>query len=112
MSKHAADGCDIFCASIDEWLAKKGKDFHPDALPVDDCNFVQKVDAAKLLSALFSDLSQTTLSFDKVRHSVELTNWLLTNKPTELAELMDYVVGLLNVNPPDFLQESVAAARQ
>jgi ABC-type ATPase involved in cell division len=95
LSELTSDGFAISCASVQGWLTQNGGTFHPDRSGFDDADFVLKVDAARLLSSLFSALSQTTVSFDKVRHSVALTKWLLEHKPAALDELTAYVIELL-----------------
>ena len=53
-----------------------------------------KADAAGLLGALISSLSNTRLTLDKVRHGKWLTEWLLDNDPRSLDELSAYVQGV------------------
>ena len=47
---------------------------------------------AKLLSNLFNDLSETRLAYQKTRHSVALTKWVIANAPETLRELADFLV--------------------
>lgn len=53
------------------------------------------IDAAKLLSDAFNELSETRVSYEKTKHSVAITKWLLENKPEALKELADFVDKLL-----------------
>jgi len=52
-----------------------------------------EVDGAKLLKDLFADLSETRVSYEKVVHGVDLTQWLCDNAPEDLEEL----AGLIRV---------------
>lgn len=57
-------------------------------------NWASIINAPKFLTALFNELSETTVEFRKTTHSVELTRWLLANRPDVLKELLDYVGSL------------------
>lgn len=52
-------------------------------------DFLLDVDAPKLLSDLFSELSEARLEYNKVEHSVAITEWLLEHKPDVLLEIAD-----------------------
>lgn len=52
-------------------------------------DFLQDVDAPKLLGDLFSEFSDTRLEYNKVEHSLALTEWLIENDPSQLQELAD-----------------------
>lgn len=51
-------------------------------------NRIRYVDAAKVLEELFSDLSQTRVTYQKVPHGVALTEWLIRNAPRDLDEIV------------------------
>ena len=53
------------------------------------------VNAPELLYDLFNAMTEATVDYRKTRHSVDLTKWLLANKPESLHELFDYVKGLV-----------------
>jgi predicted ATPase len=53
---------------------------------------IRNVDAGKVLSEIFSELSETRVSYQKVPHGVALTERLIKNAPEELRE----VVGMLS----------------
>lgn len=58
-------------------------------------DYPQDIDAPKLLNDLFLELSENRLSYNKVEHSLALTEWLLAHTPEELkelAELLDKVL--------------------
>lgn len=54
-------------------------------------DFLQDVDAPKLLSALFFELSGQTLEYSKTEHSPMLTEWLLDHEPQELQEIASLI---------------------
>jgi len=53
------------------------------------------INAAKLLSTLFDELSSASVKFKKIPHSIELTEWLLKNEPDHFAELVAELVVFL-----------------
>jgi hypothetical protein len=53
------------------------------------------IDAARVLSELFTELSETRVSYDKIRHSVALTEFIIEHSPEELEEIADLLVNLL-----------------
>ena len=55
----------------------------------------QKVDGAKLLSKLFAEFSENRVNYVKTKHSFELTEWLVQNKPEKLSELADLLKTIL-----------------
>ncbi|HEX8673812.1 MAG TPA: AAA family ATPase [Longimicrobium sp.] len=46
--------------------------------------WIEEVNAPRMLTALFDQLSGQRVEFRKTRHSVEITRWLLQNEPTQL----------------------------
>ena len=50
-------------------------------------DYPQDIDAPKLLDDLFLELSENRLAYNKVEHSLALTEWLLAHAPEELKEL-------------------------
>lgn len=78
------------------WLAAHSADpkyFHG-ALPADAEARAKVINAPLLLMDAFDYLATT--SYVKTKDSVALTEWLLTNKPKSLKELIDYVRGLVD----------------
>ncbi len=61
-------------------------------------SFPEDVDAPKLLSDLFSELSGNTLAYNKVQHSLALTEWILENAPGQLQEIADILAAKLNAD--------------
>ncbi len=54
-----------------------------------------RIDAARVLKDIFSELSETRVTYRKVKHSVALTEWLIDHAPEELSEARDILIGLL-----------------
>jgi predicted ATPase len=55
----------------------------------------RRIDAARLLTDAFRDLSETCVSYEKTTHSVAITEWLIENQPGELQEIAAFVDQLL-----------------
>jgi hypothetical protein len=49
------------------------------------------VAGATVLDRLFAELSEAHVAYDKVKHGVALTDWLITNDPGTLSELSDFL---------------------
>ena len=60
-----------------------------------DIGWLQKVNAAKLLKHLFLEMSENREEYRKITHSVQLTDWLIANKPEYLDELKNFLIELL-----------------
>ncbi|MES2762325.1 MAG: AAA family ATPase [Bacteroidota bacterium] len=58
-------------------------------------NWLEKVDGANFLSALFSELTKSKVCFDKIKHSVALTEWIIENSIEDLKELQDLLTQIL-----------------
>lgn len=81
---------------VDAWmLANRSRFFAPSGnrWPSDD--WIDHVDAPKLLAATFSHLSNDTLEYRKTRHSLMLLKWRLKNEPTEVDGLVEHVNRLI-----------------
>ena len=52
---------------------------------------IRLIDGASILRDIFSELSETRCAFDKVRHSLLLTRWIIENSPNELQELSEFL---------------------
>jgi len=50
-----------------------------------------QIDAAALLSDAFQELSETRVSYEKVTHSVAITEWLIEQQPAELQEIAAFL---------------------
>ncbi|MDI1450189.1 hypothetical protein [Polyangium sp. 6x1] len=54
------------------------------------------IHGARLLERLFTDLSQTRVSYQKTEHSVRLTQWIAEHSPEDLRELADLLGNVLD----------------
>jgi hypothetical protein len=71
------------------------KYFSPLRIQDDPNHWISNIHGAKVLSDLFSELSETRVAFHKVEHSAKLTDWLIGHCPEdlrEIAELLDCVL--------------------
>ena len=59
-------------------------------------DWMQGIDGARLLSEIFSELSETRVAFEKTKHSVALTKWLIRNDPRRLREIADLLGRILS----------------
>lgn len=88
---------------VQAWIQAHGatrKYFSAEVVPLEDAKWAVTIHAPKLLQDLFWELSANTLEYDKVRHSVALTKWILEHKADQLRELVEYVVSLLSSTAP------------
>jgi hypothetical protein len=60
-----------------------------------DGESIESVDAARILTAIFADLTDEKLEFRKLKHSVGLTRWLIENRRDHLLLLGQYVSSLV-----------------
>jgi predicted ATPase len=79
------------------WLKTKGREqrFLKGGREED---WVSSVAGSKVLAALFEDLTDFRVTFDKVPHDRRLTEWLLQNDPEHLRELADFFLNILRVH--------------
>jgi hypothetical protein len=56
---------------------------------------IRYVDAGRVLEELFSDFSETRVSYQKVPHGIALTEWLIKNAPGEFDELVALLAKVL-----------------
>lgn len=90
------EGENINSEEIAEWLHINGGSREFDAQAnwngdIADIEWITKVDAAKLLSALFSRLTENRVNYKKTRHSVELTRIIIKNHPEQFGPLKDFL---------------------
>jgi len=62
---------------------------HPD-------KWVDTIHGARVLVAIFAELSETRVTYDKPEHSRALTEWIVKNAPEELKEISDLLSRILN----------------
>jgi hypothetical protein len=84
---------------ITTWLLSEGAErpyYIGEGTPSDitDPEWRQRVDAARLLEAMFQHLSAAKYQYQKTIHSVALTNWILANDIDHFSELFQYIRSL------------------
>jgi hypothetical protein len=60
-------------------------------------NWYVHVHGAKLLADLFAELSEQRVLYQKTQHSVQLTEWLIENKPEALEEVSALLKGVVTM---------------
>jgi energy-coupling factor transporter ATP-binding protein EcfA2 len=81
---------------VDAWmLANRSQFFAPSAHQWPSDDWIDYVDAPKLLAATFSHFSNDTLEYRKTRHSLMLLKWRLKNEPAEVDGLVEHVRRLI-----------------
>jgi hypothetical protein len=91
------------CPSVEEvkeWLmANGGKcayiDQPTDRADIRSRAWLTQVNGAKLLHDLFAELSGNREEYRKTVHSVQLTEWLIQNKPDSLVEIKEFLESIL-----------------
>jgi hypothetical protein len=94
INKYVSNSTPVTAQDVETWISNHGGAFHKDQLTPYGAKSVcwhKECDAAKLLGKLYADLSGATLQYNKTRHSVEITEWLLANETEHLSKLIDYV---------------------
>ena len=86
---------------IGKWLSENGgkKEYLIESLKQVDIvepDWLQKVNSAKLLKELFQELSNSQENYQKTKHSIQLTEWLIENNPNHLVELTDFLKRIVN----------------
>jgi len=56
----------------------------------------RSIHGARVLEDIFSELSETRVAFDKITHSVALTDWLISHSPESFAEVVELVANVLD----------------
>jgi hypothetical protein len=65
-------------------------------LPLNPDDWVREIDGAKVLKEIFSALSETRVSYDKVKHAPALTEWIIDNAPAELSGIAAFLNQILS----------------
>jgi energy-coupling factor transporter ATP-binding protein EcfA2 len=99
-----ADVPAITLDAVAKWIEKnKWRDaFFGASVPLGertDDFWANKVHGADFLTSLFSELSENTVSYDKVDHGKKLTKWLCDNRSAELGEFVK-MIDSLNATKP------------
>jgi AAA15 family ATPase/GTPase len=61
----------------------------------DPKHWLRDADAATLLTDLFNEFSETRVNFDKLKHGVKLTEWIIENAPEDFDELSTFLKDIL-----------------
>ncbi|WRH65677.1 MAG: hypothetical protein RSE13_17940 [Planktothrix sp. GU0601_MAG3] len=80
---------------IQSWLDVNKNKFMPKGTS-EDADWLKVVDGANLLIKLFSEKTDNKVLFIKTKHSYELTEWLVENKPECLQEIAALLRKILN----------------
>lgn len=83
--------------ALTAWLADHAvqvRYFHGAPAAWGTAEWTQRVNGAKLLHDLFTELSDTRVAFDKVKHGLALTRYLIRNPTHALSELADMLKGI------------------
>jgi hypothetical protein len=58
--------------------------------------WLYRIDAAAVLRDIFGELSTNQVRYDKVKHSTDLTRWIVENAPQDLQEVADLLARVLD----------------
>lgn len=79
------------------WLSQQDIRFLPKQFHASDmAEKLRETDGANLLRALFSELSEGRLNYDKVLHGTLIMKWLIQNRPDVVRELAEYLGAILD----------------
>jgi energy-coupling factor transporter ATP-binding protein EcfA2 len=86
----------ITSADVSEWLRRHQWEpelFSPGPPPPNRTNesWLEHVSGAKVLDRIFAELSETRVTYDKVKHGQALTAWLLDRLPETLRPLAEFL---------------------
>ena len=97
ISGDVSTGPDVSSEVVQRWLEEHMPEFLPSEVQssVDTPTWLRRVNGAALLNRLFPEVSDNTVSFNKVRHGARLTEWIIEKKREHLTELDEYLNGLL-----------------
>lgn len=78
----------------DGWLAKYFPKSEPKRTPE---IWLQKVDGAKVLEDIFKEFSEQKYPYEKITHGLQLTKWLIENRPQELDEIAQLLLKAMKI---------------
>ena len=82
---------------VENWIENHKNNYLPKNFKEDE-NWINKVDGANLLAALFKEFSENRVTYKKTKHSVELTEWLVKHQPEQLLDLAELLTKILESN--------------
>lgn len=90
----------ISAEKIKDWLVKNGgrNEYvanNSEQVDITDETWLKEVHGAKLLEDLFTELSDSKEQYRKTAHSVQLTEWLIENRPEMLEEIKGLLLGII-----------------
>jgi hypothetical protein len=93
-------GISVTVEEVKEWLETNGGkraylDEPTERVDITSKTWLENVNGAKLLRDLFAGLSGNREEYRKTLHSVQLTEWLIQNKPDSLAEMKEFLESIL-----------------
>ena len=93
-------GVSVTVEGVKEWLETNGGkriylDEATERIDVRSKTWLEKVNGAKLLRDLFAQLSENREEYRKTVNSVQLTEWLIQNRPDSLAEMKEFLESIL-----------------
>jgi hypothetical protein len=79
----------VSAQEIADLVEKKGKelDFYCKGTKDIPPNWLEEIDGARVLSEIFSELSESRVTYEKTKHGMLLTKWLVQNNPAVLEEV-------------------------
>ena len=92
-----------FVGVVRDWFTRCADKFLPAEVrgtKADSTTWFREVNGYGLLDRVFPEASDNKVFFDKVRHGLMLTEWLIERKPEFLAELRNYLEQILGGDQP------------
>jgi predicted ATPase len=94
------EGKGIDAEDVQSWITKNANDrryFDSEDLVLNhtDSNWEKTVHAASFLKKLFGELTDQRVSYDKVRHGLRLTKFIIANPTSAIIELSDFLKSVL-----------------
>jgi hypothetical protein len=89
----------VAAAEVQQRLDAKSRDrqsYCPGLQGIPD-DWLSRVDGARLLSDIFSELSENRASYEKTTHSVAITEWILEHDPEKFQDLAGWLTLILKV---------------
>ncbi|OKH35014.1 hypothetical protein NIES2101_38085 [Calothrix sp. HK-06] len=85
----------ITAQDVEQWIKDKSCDKkyidEKIATASNQPQWLEHVHGAKVLEDIFSNLSDNRVCFDKVKHGVLLTEWIINNAPSDLEEVAELI---------------------
>src|SRR5439155_860135 len=98
---HILNRADLECMKpvaeqeVEEWLISNGPS-EANMRPSKGSDWKRDSNAARLLRDLFNALSDARVCFEKTRHGIQLTEWIVENSPEDLHELSNFLEDIIS----------------